>query len=500
MRAWFVCLLLSSTPALADSQLFLVSELAEASPDAALRAQATALQQMYDALSQRADVEATLLYSDSQDVNAFATEVGETRIVVVNRGLLDLLEKDRDAVAAVLGHELAHHKADHVRAGQRKQQGVKLLGTLLGAVVGAQLGERHGQLAGALGGAAVGVGATLVALKFNRSQEMEADRLSVEWLAQGDFQPQGMLRLQSAFGELGSTKASIFDTHPRSEKRYKAAQQLIAALPTAAPTGGRLPLVDAVALARAESQIAQDRASALAQALQDELPGQPSAAALAPVEGIGFEQFAALNNRLIQGSEADKPALLREFSLDQAGYQRVSETFTARMQEIPELAAHYSPAYLRASLGPLAAHGRDAADSISHGKPLALDPPYPLASAVAMLRAVHEEGAFALEGEARTEFERRELAAHGVSLYDFAIGHNWWMRKARIDSVLGDQQTLRALASAFLPRETDRGRAGVRIGSGVSVGDNVRVGGRASNAQDAADDEVLEPESQDDQR
>lgn len=487
MRAWILCLLLSSAPALAESQLYLVADLAGSSPDPALRAQSAVLQDMFDTLAERAAVEATLLYSDSQDINAFATEVGDTRIVVVNRGLLDLLEHDRDAVAAVLGHELAHHKADHVRAGHRKQQGIKLLGAVLGAVVGAKLGDRHGQLAGAVGGAAVGVGATLVALKFNRNQELEADRLSVAWLAQGDFQPQGMLRLQSAFADLGAGRASLFDTHPRSEKRLKAAEQLVASLPAATASGGISPLVDASALALAEADIAQAQSAALARALQDERPGEPDAAALAPVEGIDFDQYAALNNRLIQGTDADKPAVLREYHLDEAAYQRVSDAFNERMRETPELAAHYSPAYLRASLGPLAAHGRDVADSISRGQPLALDPPYPLESAVAMLRAVHEGGAFALEGEARTQFEAQVMAPHGITLYDFAIGHNWWMRKARIDAVLGDYDTMQSLASAFQAPAQRSEQAGVSIGKGVSMGDNVRIGGRPAQTQEAVD-------------
>lgn len=475
-----LCALLGSADVLASARYYRVAGLSEAAPDPALRAQSAALQEMFDELAERAGVDATLLYSDSPDINAFATEVEGTQIVVLNHGLLELLEDDRDAVAAVIGHELAHHKADHVRAGHRKQQGGKVLGVLLGAVVGAKLGRRHGELAGALGGAAVGVGASLVALKFNRRQELEADRLSVEWLADSDFHPEGMLRLQSTLGELSEgDRASIFDTHPRSEKRRKAAQQQIAALGIAQPTSPGAPLVDARALARAESAVSAQREAQLAKALRPDALGQPQAAALAPVEGVDFDRFAEIANRLVRAGEANEAALLGRYQLDGASYARVRDTYLARMSQDAALAARYSPVYLRASEGPLAAHGRDVAASMAEGKALALDPPYPLESAVVMLRAVTESGALGMQGAERQAFETSALAPHGLDFYDFLIGHAWWMRKARIDAALGDSQTMQALAAAQRPARDDQAaRAGVHFGDKVRIGKGVRVGGQ----------------------
>src|SRR5690606_1250338 len=139
---------------------------------------------------------------------------------------------DRDAVAAVLGHELAHHKADHIRAGRRKQEGVRVLGAVLGAVVGAKVGRNSGRLAGAASSAAVGLGAGLLALKFNRTQELEADRLALQWMVDAGYNPNGMLRLQQQLGELSGDKrgAAILSTHPTSSKRYDAARKRIAQL------------------------------------------------------------------------------------------------------------------------------------------------------------------------------------------------------------------------------------------------------------------------------
>ncbi|MCK7592576.1 M48 family metallopeptidase [Pseudomarimonas salicorniae] len=480
-----LCLLiLLAAPQLcaAESKLYLVSGLAEVAPEPTLRAQSTELQAMFDSMAKASGVDAVLLYADSEDINAFATEVEDTKLVVVNRGLLELLAEDRDAVAAVVGHELAHHKADHVRAGQRKQRGVKALGALLGAVVGAKLGRKHGQLAGAVGGAAVGVGATLVALKFNRSQEMEADRLSVQWMADRGYAPAGMLRLQRTLGDLaGKRRAGIFDSHPSSEKRFRAAESQIAVLGVEAGAAPA-PLAGGEAIARAEAAIRGEREAALTKALTPAEGGELDPAVLDPVEGVGFEAFAALSNRLVREGRDGRADVLQAHRLDEAGYQRVRDTYVERMREHPALAARYSPAYLRASEGPLAAHARDVADSTEKGRPLALDPPYPIETATALLAAVARHGALRLEGEALEAFEAETLAPHGLSLYDFLIGHAWWMRKARIDAALGDTRTLRLMAAAQAPPAASA--AGVRMGEGVRVGKGVKIGGQEVEADD----------------
>lgn len=248
---------------LAAPKYYLMDSVAKQSGHPASRAQAAALQSMYDQLAQQAGVNATLLYSTDTSINAFATEVGEEKLVVVNQGLLARLDQDRDAVAAVLGHELAHHKADHVKAGRRKQEGLRAFGAVLGAVVGAKVGRSSGQLAGSLSGSAVNLGANLLALKFNRKQELEADKLSLQWMAKADYNPQGMLRLQTALGELASKKKSapILSTHPTSAKRYKASEKLIA---KSNASGERLaaapqPLVSESQLAAAGEEIANRR-------------------------------------------------------------------------------------------------------------------------------------------------------------------------------------------------------------------------------------------------
>ena len=262
MKRLAFLLALASAPALADTEFYLVDELASQSTHVPVRAQARELAAIYDDLARVAGVDATLVYSNDPDINAFATEAGGERLVVVQEGLLGHFQGDRDAVAAVLGHELAHHKENHLTEGRRKQEGIRLFGAILGAVVGAKVGDNHGALAGVASNVAVNAGAGLVVLKFGRNQELEADRLTVEWMMRAGYNPRGMLRLQDRLGALqGKRKLGMLSTHPGSAKRYKAAEKHIAKF---APDGellarGVVPLVGEDALAAAGTQVADAR-------------------------------------------------------------------------------------------------------------------------------------------------------------------------------------------------------------------------------------------------
>lgn len=474
-------------PARAEAELYLVEDLATASDHAPVRAQAQELEAIYTDLRRESGVDAQLIYSTDPDINAFATEVGDDKIVVVQEGLLSIMGGDRDAVAATLGHELAHHKADHIRAGRRKQEGVRVLGAILGAVVGAKVGRNSGQLAGVVSGAAVGVGANLLALKFNRNQELEADRLAVGWMIAAGYNPQGMLRLQQQLGAMSTKRASIVSTHPTSAKRYQAAEKLIAKLAPPAELLARpaAPLVTDQALAAAGAEIKGAEEARIAAVLKPE-SAAPTAAALAPIDGVGFATFAAVSNELIYAGEKGKPQVLAKHKLSEARLTTLTENFTARMRQEPALAQQYSVAFFRASQGKLAAHGRDLADSYERGQPLRLDPPYPMHTAKALLAAMKARGAPQLDADQQAAVEAEILKPHGLSYYDFLIGHNWWSRKVAAAALAGDTAPLQDYYSALPTPEADAERetkaeaeaAGVRVGENVSIGKNVKIGGK----------------------
>jgi Zn-dependent protease with chaperone function len=494
MRFLALLMLLASFASHAESEYFLVERVATDADHAPVRAQARELAEIYDELAREADVDATLVWSTDPEINAFATEAGNDKIVIVQEGLLAKFGSDRDAVAAVLGHELAHHKADHIGAGRRKQEGVRVLGAILGAVVGAKVGRNSGELAGAATSAAVGVGAGLIALKFSRNQELEADRLALQWMIAAGYNPNGMLRLQEQLGALAGGKrgAAILSTHPTSSKRYQAAQKRIAQLAPAPEllARGLAPLVDDAALAAASSAIQEIEAERVAQALAPATAAVPSAAALAPIDGIDIGTYAAIGNQLLHAGDAGKGAVLKRHRLDDAKLARLNADYTARMLEHPPLAQRYSVEYFRASEGRFAAHGRDLADSFEHGRALQLEPPYPLERGRELHLAVQARMAQGGEAASMAAVERELLEPHGLSFYDYLIAHNWWTRKVMIAALAGDGEPMQAYFSApDAPDDVraDAAAAGVEIGEGVSFGDNVRIGGKPVKTR-ASDD------------
>lgn len=477
----------------AEVHYYLVDTIATESPKPEGRAEARELERIYADMERQSGVEAKLVYSTDPDINAFATEIGKDKIVVVQAGLLTLMDGDRDAVAAVLGHELGHHKADHIRAGKRKQEGVRVLGSILGAVVGAKVGRHGGEFAAAAAGTAVGVTAGLVALKFNRDQEMEADRLSVGWMIAAGYNPDGMLRLQQKLSELeGHHKAAIFSTHPTSAKRFQAAQQQIAKLapPSELLARPTAPLVGADALATATAEIRQAEDARIAAALKPD--GEPvDASALAPVEKLSFDTYAGLQNELLFAGDKGKARLLAKNHISDAQLARMTDTFSARMAQNPALAQRYSADFFRASQGKLAAYGRDLADSYEKGQPLKLDPPYPLETAAVLFAEMRKRGAPSLDAAQEAAAEREVLKAQGLSYYDFLIAHNWWARRAKIAALSGDPSMLQHYFGLASKDQDDDGEddataqaeaANVHIGNNVHVGNNVHIGGKALKA------------------
>jgi Zn-dependent protease with chaperone function len=497
-------ILLAAPLASAEVHYYFVDSIAEQATNADLRAEAHELEQIYADLERVSGVEAKLVWSTNPDINAFATEVGDDKIVIVQEGLLETMQGDRDAVAAVLGHELAHHKADHIRAGKRKREGAHVLGTILGAVVGAKLGHGGGAAAGAILGNA---GGGLVALKFNRDQEMEADRLSVGWMIAAGYNPEGMLRLQKHLGELeGSHKsAAIFSTHPTSEKRYKAAEQQIAKL---APPPELLahqvqPLVGDKARIAAKAQIWSAVDKNIAQALQPS-SGEIAAEALAPVDKVSLDGYAALQNQLQFAGAKGESRLLAKNHLTEAQLTRVNATFAMRMNDNPALNQRYLIEYWRASQGKFAGHGRDLADSYERVQPLKLDPPYALETAALLhtrLGRLAQPGVpldveqAALANAAQSSL----LKPYGLTYYDFVIADNWWTRKAALALLDGDDSVLRRFEGigdhhASTTRDDDDDdataeAANVRVGKNVHTGKNVRTGGQAAKTSKTDSDD-----------
>ncbi|RZJ26215.1 MAG: M48 family peptidase [Brevundimonas sp.] len=159
--------------------------------------------------------EYALFVSDAP--NAFVLPSGK---IGVTTSLLALVRND-DQLAAVLGHEVGHVVARH--AAERYSTSAAT-GLVLSGVQGAA-GD-YGQAAGAIGGLGAQLG---VLLPFSRRDELEADRLGVDYMQSAGFRPSESVtlwRLMQAQRQ-GATP-EFASTHPSDVTRISALEQYIA--------------------------------------------------------------------------------------------------------------------------------------------------------------------------------------------------------------------------------------------------------------------------------
>ena len=169
---------------------------------------------------------------DSDTVNAFTTPPG--CYVYLTRGLLAILNSEGE-LAAVLGHELGHVAAKHAQRQQSQQAISGLAAALIGAATKSDLAGSVAKRAAQLG-----------VLSYSRSQEYEADSLSLRYLPLAGYAPSALpdvledLQREDAFSALlsgrpaGQATPGWASTHPLTSSRIRRA-----GLPSAA--GGDAP-------------------------------------------------------------------------------------------------------------------------------------------------------------------------------------------------------------------------------------------------------------------
>jgi predicted Zn-dependent protease len=158
--------------------------------------------------------------------------------VAITRGLLGDLENEAQ-FAAIMGHETGHvmarHTAQRLSRVTLQQMGLAVGGTVLEGTEGADALLTIGA-----------IGSTLYLLKYSRSQEIQADRLGVKYMAGLGYNPREALHAHEILGKSvdaylkrrGKTRSedtfisNLLSTHPRTEVRLSEIQEMIDELPS----------------------------------------------------------------------------------------------------------------------------------------------------------------------------------------------------------------------------------------------------------------------------
>lgn len=144
---------------------------------------------------------------DEEEINAFADPNGK---IGVFNGLLRVADTP-DALAAVIGHEIAHATEGHVMDRARKSARQEIWALLGGAATGAMDLWRQG--------IAIGFG-----LPFAREQESEADLIGLEYMANAGFDPRASVYLWKNMAaahkaDRRNRPPEFLSTHPSDDVR-----------------------------------------------------------------------------------------------------------------------------------------------------------------------------------------------------------------------------------------------------------------------------------------
>jgi predicted Zn-dependent protease len=146
-------------------------------------------------------------------INALCMPGGK---IAVFTGILDTLKLTDDELAVVLGHEMAHALREHARTRAAKVTLTNVGALAIGLVIGGNVGELARQ------------GGGLLALKFNRDDERDADLVGLELAARAGYNPRAGLTLWEKMAQVAkSTPPSWLSTHPSGEDRKRRTQEAL---------------------------------------------------------------------------------------------------------------------------------------------------------------------------------------------------------------------------------------------------------------------------------
>lgn len=158
---------------------------------------------------------------DDPTVNAFCMPGGK---VIVYTGILKITQNE-DALACVMGHEIAHALLKH--GNERMSQGVVAqLGLASLDIALAQKPKETRDLLLTAAGAATQVG---VLLPFSRKHESEADEFGLYFMAMAGYRPEEAEPFWGRMNKLGGSRPPAFlSTHPDPKKRSESLRGLVA--------------------------------------------------------------------------------------------------------------------------------------------------------------------------------------------------------------------------------------------------------------------------------
>ncbi|MEY4640038.1 MAG: hypothetical protein RLZZ227_32 [Pseudomonadota bacterium] len=159
---------------------------------------------------------------EDEQLNAFCMPGGK---IMFYSGLIEGLDLSDDEIAIVMGHEVAHALREHSREQYSQAMAAQAAIGVGAAVFGV----------GPAGANAAGAGyQALIASRFSRTDESEADRIGLELSARAGYDPRAGVTLWQKMmnANQGGRPPEILSSHPAEANRVREIEAL---LPTVMP-------------------------------------------------------------------------------------------------------------------------------------------------------------------------------------------------------------------------------------------------------------------------
>ncbi|NKB39272.1 MAG: M48 family metalloprotease [Gammaproteobacteria bacterium] len=158
----------------------------------------------YVAMQKASELYAELFILSGDDPNAFATrgklreeDEDEQNIIGFTFGMLKMIGNDVDAAAAIIGHELAHLKLNHIE--ERKEANKNSASTAFSAS----------------------------STKYTRDNERESDYLGAIWAVEAGYDPAGAVRVHEKLYKVNKRHVGFSGSHPSSIERLTILKSLV---------------------------------------------------------------------------------------------------------------------------------------------------------------------------------------------------------------------------------------------------------------------------------
>ncbi len=143
---------------------------------------------------------------DSEEINAFSIPGNQ---IVINMGLIKACD-NREQLASVLAHELAHVELNHITKKLAKEFGIAILVTTSGTSEASNVIKEITKL--------------LSSTAYDRKNEKEADLLAVAYLKKTAIDPMSLIQFLQ---KIEDTNLSWISTHPNTPERIAYIKEAI---------------------------------------------------------------------------------------------------------------------------------------------------------------------------------------------------------------------------------------------------------------------------------